>query len=181
MYAKRVVVKDTGSGAVINIVFPFVLMRFPRLERNRDSDRDAEMRAGCVVCHSERYKAGHSHDNGGKGSTKQVIKFTSMMKRAIFFKGNFGIHKSVLILDIVYGDFDTPQSSSSSLRRPFLCCDFYHCNSTLSLQKKHSKSRRRNFPLYGYTDSRACRFRCSPFLSSRSFQFVVISRKRDDS
>lgn len=56
MYAKRVVVKDTGSGAVINIVFPFVLMRFPRLERNRDSDRDAEMRAGCVVCHSERYK-----------------------------------------------------------------------------------------------------------------------------
>lgn len=39
-----------------------------------------------------------------------MIKFTSMMKRAIFFKRNFGIHKSVLILDIVYGEFDTPQS-----------------------------------------------------------------------
>lgn len=41
---------------MVNMIFPFGLLHFLRLERNRDSDRDTEMRPGSVVCHSGRYK-----------------------------------------------------------------------------------------------------------------------------
>jgi hypothetical protein len=51
-----VVAKDAWNGAVVNMIFPFVLLRFLRLERYRDSDRDTEMRPGSVVCQSGRYK-----------------------------------------------------------------------------------------------------------------------------